>query len=95
MELRTKDQELKASEIRLANLEQDMVEMSLANENYRSQVSVPSIFVPVTVTVMQNLRLIQRPFIALKITVQCIHVWKAEVLSFLKKITFFLNRLYF
>ena len=38
MELRTKDQELRASEIRLANMEQDMVEMSLANENYRSQV---------------------------------------------------------
>ena len=38
MEVRTKDQEIQAAEMRLSHLEQDMVEMSTLNENYRSQV---------------------------------------------------------
>ena len=38
MEVRTKDQEMQAAELRLSHMEQDMVEMSTQNETYRSQV---------------------------------------------------------
>ena len=38
MELKAKEQELKASETRLNNMEQDLIEMSMANDEYRSQV---------------------------------------------------------
>ena len=38
MEVKTRDQEIQASELRLQHMEQDMVEMSAQNENYRSQV---------------------------------------------------------
>ena len=38
MELKTKDQEIKASETRLVNMEQDLIEMSMANDEYRSKV---------------------------------------------------------
>ena len=39
MELRTKEETLKATETRLVHLEQDLIEMSLANDQYRSQVN--------------------------------------------------------
>ena len=38
LELSTRSAELKATESRLADMEQDLIELSLANENYRSQV---------------------------------------------------------
>ena len=38
IETTTKDQELKAAELRLTHMEQDLMEMTLSNENYRSQV---------------------------------------------------------
>ena len=38
MEIKTKDQEIKASETRLLNMEQDLIEMSMTNDEYRSQV---------------------------------------------------------
>ena len=38
MELKAKEQELKATETRLNNMEQDLIEMSMANDEYRSQV---------------------------------------------------------
>ena len=39
MELKTKEETLKATETRLVHLEQDLIEMSLSNDQYRSQVS--------------------------------------------------------
>ena len=39
LELSTRTAELQASELRLENMEKDLVEISLSNENYRSQVS--------------------------------------------------------
>ena len=41
MELKTKDEEIKASETRLVNMEQDLIEMSMANDEYRSKVYRP------------------------------------------------------
>jgi hypothetical protein len=38
LELSTRTAELDASELRLENMEKDLVEVSLANETYRSQV---------------------------------------------------------
>jgi len=38
LELSTRTAELQASELRLENMEKDLVEISLSNENYRSQV---------------------------------------------------------
>ena len=38
LELSTRSSELKATESRLADMEQDLIELSLANESYRSQV---------------------------------------------------------
>ena len=38
LELSTRSAELKATESRLADMEQDLIELSLANETYRSQV---------------------------------------------------------
>ncbi len=39
LELSTRTAELQAAELRLENMEKDLVEISLSNENYRSQVS--------------------------------------------------------
>ena len=39
MELRSRESELKAAEIRLTNLEKDLAETSLANEEYRNKVA--------------------------------------------------------
>ena len=41
LELSTRSAELQASELRLQNMEKDLVDLSLSNENYRSQVSHP------------------------------------------------------
>ena len=41
LELSTRSAELQASELRLQNMEKDLVDLSLSNENYRSQVSQP------------------------------------------------------
>merc|ERR1712043_62922 len=38
LEISTRSAELKATESRLADMEQDLIELSLANENYRSQI---------------------------------------------------------
>ena len=38
LELSTRSTELKATESRLADMEQDLIELSLSNESYRSQV---------------------------------------------------------
>ena len=38
LELSTRSTELKATESRLADMEQDLIELSLSNERYRSQV---------------------------------------------------------
>ena len=38
LEVSTRSAELRASELRLENMEKDLVEISLSNENYRSQV---------------------------------------------------------
>ena len=38
LELSTRSTELKATESRLADMEQDLIELSLSNEGYRSQV---------------------------------------------------------
>ena len=40
LELSTRSSELKATESRLADMEQDLIELSLANEDYRSHVSI-------------------------------------------------------
>ena len=39
LDLSTRSAELRATESRLADMEQDLIELSLANESYRSQVS--------------------------------------------------------
>ena len=44
LELSTRSSELKATESRLADMEQDLIELSLANEDYRSHVSKPLLF---------------------------------------------------
>ena len=56
MEVRTKDQEIQAAEMRLSHLEQDMVEMSTLNENYRSQVMNLTTKVDIAETEMRALR---------------------------------------
>jgi chromosome segregation ATPase len=40
LELSTRSSELKATESRIADMEQDLIELSLANESYRSQVTM-------------------------------------------------------
>ena len=56
MEIKTKDQEIKASETRLVNMEQDLIEMSMANDEYRSKVANLSTRVDIAETEMRALR---------------------------------------
>ena len=56
MEVRTKDQEMQAAELRLSHMEQDMVEMSTQNETYRSQVMNLTTQVDIAETQMRALR---------------------------------------
>ena len=56
MEVKTRDQEIQASELRLKHMEQDMVEMSAQNENYRSQVMNLTTQVDIAETQMRALQ---------------------------------------
>ena len=56
MEVKTRDQEIQASELRLQHMEQDMVEMSAQNENYRSQVMNLTTQVDIAETQMRGLQ---------------------------------------
>merc|ERR1711874_620462 len=56
MDVKTKEQENQTVELRLQHMEQDMVEMSAQNENYRSQVMNLTTQVDIAETQMRALR---------------------------------------
>ena len=56
LEVQTRNQEIQAAELRLSRMEQDMVEMSVANENYRSQIMTFSTRLDITETELRAVR---------------------------------------
>ena len=56
LELRSKSHELQAAQLRLTHMEQDLVEMSAANDNYKSQILNLSTRVDIAESEMRVLR---------------------------------------